>query len=79
MIIVLVINIYHMYCTIIYIKFLMSLLLIMSWNISLKFSTYALPREGTGFCRILIISQAVCFCVVFSPTLEKKIAKLSLL
>lgn len=49
----------------------MSILSIMSWNINLGFSTYALPREGTEFCRILIISQAICFCVFSSPTLEK--------
>lgn len=49
----------------------MSILLIMSWNINLGFAIYALPREGTEFCRILIISQAICFCVFFPPTLEK--------
>lgn len=29
-------------------------------------------RKVLGLCRILIISRAICFCVVLSPTLEKK-------
>lgn len=62
------------YIITIYVKFLKSILLIKSWStnvISEKFSVYSLPREGAGSCRILIISQATCFCIIFPP-LEKK-------
>ena len=67
--------------TTIFIKFLMSILLIMSWNIyviNLKFPIYSWPREGSKFYRILIISQATCIHIVFFP-LWKRIVKFSLL
>lgn len=61
------------YIITIYVKFLKSILLIKSWSINVireNFPIYFLCREGTGSCRIPIISQATCFCIIFPP-LEK--------
>lgn len=49
----------------------MLIILIMSWSIGLKISIYVFLGEGTAFGRILIVSQAICFCIVFSPFWKK--------